>query len=164
MTPEERTILERARVATLATANDDGCPHVVPICYAILETAHSNRDDDSGLRIVSSIDEKPKSSRTLQRVRDIRANPRVALLVDHYREDWSRLAWVQVRGRSRVVSSEPDEDVDTSTSIPTSVHDDGVTVLESKYDQYVDHDLDERPILEIRVDRVLSWGALEEYS
>ncbi|WP_436345888.1 TIGR03668 family PPOX class F420-dependent oxidoreductase [Natronorubrum sp. FCH18a] len=164
MIPEERTVLERARVARLATATEDGTPHVVPICYAILEPAHSNRDDDSGLRIVSAIDEKPKSSRTLQRVRDVQANPRVALLVDQYREDWSRLAWVQVRGRARVVSSDPDGDADASTSVSTSDHDDGVAALESKYEQYGDHDLHDRPILEIRVDRVLSWGALEAYS
>ncbi|WP_440763447.1 TIGR03668 family PPOX class F420-dependent oxidoreductase [Natronorubrum sp. DTA7] len=164
MIPEERTVLERARVARLATATEDGIPHVVPICFAILEPPHSNHDDGSGLRIVSAIDEKPKSSRTLQRVRDVRANPRVALLVDRYSEDWSRLAWVQVRGRARVVSSEPDEDGDASMGVSTGNHGDGVAALESKYEQYGDHDLHDRPILEIRVDRVLSWGALEAYS
>ena len=160
MTPEERTLLERARVAALATADDEGRPHAVPICYALLDLEAADAPTEGGddPRIVSAIDEKPKSSRELRRVRDVRANPFVTLLVDRYSEDWSRLAWVQVRGRARVVSAEPDANADAS-----AVHDAAVDALESKYDQYADHDLDDRPIIEIRVGRTLSWGALEAY-
>lgn len=153
MTPEEQAVLERARVGRLATADADGNPHVIPICYAIVEEA-------GAVRIVSAIDEKPKSTRDLQRVRDIRENPSIALLVDFYDEDWSRLAWVQVRGRARLRSGETDG------------HGTAVSALESRYEQYAsdahnhdhDHDLRNRPILEISVDRTLSWGALEEYA
>ncbi|WP_226480614.1 TIGR03668 family PPOX class F420-dependent oxidoreductase [Natrinema amylolyticum] len=170
MTPEEQAFLERARVGALATVDAEGRPHAVPICFALLEpAAQSDRptptddaidategrsggpDDGSvGIRLVSAIDEKPKSTADLQRVRNIRANPRVTLLVDRYREDWSRLAWVQVRGRARVL--EPD----------ASGHDDAVRALESKYDQYATHALGERPVLSIEIGRTVSWGALED--
>ncbi|NUC74462.1 TIGR03668 family PPOX class F420-dependent oxidoreductase [Haloterrigena sp. SYSU A558-1] len=157
MTPEERAVLERARVASLATADGDGRPHAVPICYAVLEDADgdSASDSDRDLRLVSAIDEKPKSTRDLRRVRDARANPHATVLVDYYSEDWSRLAWVQVRGRATVIEAEDGDN---------TAHGAAVAALESKYDQYADHDLSERAVLEIRVERTLSWGALEEYA
>ena len=157
MTPEERAVLERARVATLATADGDGHPHAVPVCYAVLEDAGGDSTSDSGRdpRLVSAIDEKPKSTRNLRRVRDVRTNPHATALVDYYSEDWSRLAWVQVRGRAAVIEADRGND---------TIHDAAVGALESKYDQYADHDLAERPVLAIRVERTLSWGALEEYA
>ncbi|MCU4974870.1 TIGR03668 family PPOX class F420-dependent oxidoreductase [Halobacteria archaeon AArc-m2/3/4] len=150
MTPEEQAVLECARVGRLATADADGNPHVVPICYALVGTPDKER-------VVSAIDEKPKSTRDLQRVRDIRTNSSVAVLVDFYDEDWSRLAWVQVRGRARVLSS--------GASNETDSHETAVCALESKYEQYASdaHDLRDRAILELDVDRTLSWGALEAY-
>ena len=145
MTPDEQAFLERARVAALATVDDESRPHAVPICFALLE-----RGEPADERaIVSAIDEKPKTTRELRRVRNVRTNPRVTLLADRYREDWTRLAWVQVRGRARVLAPE------------ASMHDAAVDALEAKYDQYADHDLDERPIIAIAVDRTVSWGALE---
>ncbi|WP_222916747.1 pyridoxamine 5'-phosphate oxidase family protein [Natrinema sp. SYSU A 869] len=170
MTPAERAFLERARVAALATVDTEGRPHAVPICFALLEPVDQSErpestddavdatevqsggpdDESDGIRLVSAIDEKPKSTADLQRVRNIRANPRVTLLVDRYREDWSRLAWVQVRGRARIL--EPD----------ASIHTDAVSALESKYEQYTNHDLDERLIVSIEIGRTVSWGALED--
>ncbi|WP_126662304.1 TIGR03668 family PPOX class F420-dependent oxidoreductase [Haloterrigena salifodinae] len=167
MTPEERAVLERARVATLATADGDGRPHAVPICYAVLEgnggdsACDSNRDP----RLVSAIDEKPKLTRDLRRVRDVRSNPHATVLVDYYSEDWSRLAWVQARGRARVVPPDGDAEAgDAERRTDASGHDAAVAALEAKYDQYADHDLSERVVLEIRVERTLSWGALEAYA
>ncbi|WP_226004299.1 TIGR03668 family PPOX class F420-dependent oxidoreductase [Natrinema salinisoli] len=169
MTPEEHAFLERARVGSLATVDDAGRPHAVPICFALLERStpsesadangpvHENSGDGSQTRLVSAIDEKPKSTRELQRVRNIRSNPTVTLLVDRYREEWSRLAWVQVRGRARIL--EPDIAADHPDA---SIRSDGVTALESKYDQYAEHDLESRPLLSIRVGRTVSWGALED--
>ncbi len=83
---------EAARVAHLATVGADGRPHVVPICFAI--------DGDT---LYTAVDEKPKSTRALRRLENIRANPWVEVVVDHYEEDWSRLHWVRLRGRARVV-------------------------------------------------------------
>ncbi|WP_226039411.1 pyridoxamine 5'-phosphate oxidase family protein [Natrinema sp. DC36] len=166
MTPDERAFLERARVGSLATVDEENRPHAVPICFALLErprvaspTDVTNRtassesrsaDDGAAVRIVSAIDEKPKATRDLRRVRNIRTNPQVTVLVDRYREGWSRLAWVQVRGRAGIL--EPD----------ASEHHSAVHALESKYDQYATHDLDERRIVSIYVDRTVSWGALED--
>lgn len=171
MTPDERAFLERARVGSLATVDEENRPHAVPICFALLErprvaspTVVTNQaassesrdadsrsaDDGAAVRIVSAIDEKPKATRDLRRVRNIRTTPQVTVLVDRYRDDWSRLAWVQVRGRARILEPE------------ASGHHSAVHALESKYGQYAAHDLDERPVVSIRVDRTVSWGALED--
>ena len=87
---EEREFIEQHRVARLATADADGRPHVVPIVYALL---------DDHLYFV--IDEKPKKSRrNLKRLRNIAANPQVAIIIDRYEEDWSRLGYLLVQGRA----------------------------------------------------------------
>jgi PPOX class probable F420-dependent enzyme len=154
MSPEERAFLERARVGRLATADGEGRPHVVPVCYALVDPGTDTDVDGDGdadrPRLVSAIDEKPKSTTDLRRVRDVRANPRVAVVVDRYVEEWSRLAWVQVRGRARRLGA------------GDAGHARAVAALEAKYDQYADHTLDERPVLDVGVGRTLSWGALAE--
>ena len=55
---------ENARVARLATVDPDGRPHVVPICFAL-----------EGDVLYTAVDEKPKRTRALQRLRNIEANP-----------------------------------------------------------------------------------------
>src|SRR5882724_8189110 len=92
-TAEAPRFLEDHRVGHLATAGADGDPHVVPVCYAL---------DDAALFFVA--DEKPKRgpARALRRLRNIRENPRAAVVVDDYDEDWTRLAWVLVRGPARI--------------------------------------------------------------
>ena len=136
----ERRYLENARVGRLATADGDGRPHVVPVCFAVAND-----------RIVTPIDEKPQrvAPDELRRSRDIAENPRVALVVDHYTEDWDRLGWVQVRGTAALRT--PTDDC----------HSIGVAALERKYDQYADHELDERPLVRIDPGSVRSWGRLE---
>jgi len=89
-----RALLDERRIAHLATADRGGRPHVVPLCYA--------RD---GERLYFIVDEKPKAAgRTLKRIENIAENPEVALVVDVYDEDWTRLAYLLVRGRAEVVS------------------------------------------------------------
>ena len=93
LTDEQRRFLETERVARFATVDADGQPHVVPICYALI--------DDS---IFFTIDEKPKRTRTgLKRLANIRSHPKVALVVDRYDEDWSKLAWVMIQGDARIL-------------------------------------------------------------
>lgn len=137
----EREYLERSFVGRLATADGEGRPHVVPVCFALVND-----------RIVTPIDEKPKCVRPdeLRRSRDIDENPRVALVVDHYTEEWSRLGWLQIRGTAsrRSPGDEP--------------HAAGVAALEEKYDQYADHDLGARPLIRIEPGSVRSWGRLEQ--
>jgi PPOX class probable F420-dependent enzyme len=87
-----RERVQAARVARLATIDPDGRPHVVPIVFAL--------DGDT---LYSAVDAKPKRSRTLRRIENARARPDVTVLVDHYEDDWSRLWWVRLRGRARVL-------------------------------------------------------------
>jgi PPOX class probable F420-dependent enzyme len=102
-----------ARVGRLATVSGDGLPHVVPICFAL-----------DGDVIVSAVDAKPKSTRALRRLANVRANPKVSVLVDEYDDaDWSRLWWVRADGRARVV--------DTGVE-----HANAVEALRRKYRQY----------------------------
>jgi PPOX class probable F420-dependent enzyme len=95
---EARTRFAAARVARLATADAQGRPHIVPIVFAV-----------SNDTVYSAVDDKPKRTTALKRLANINANPHVALLVDHYEEDWSRLWWVRAEGRARVLGpSEPE--------------------------------------------------------
>jgi amidase len=81
-----------ARVARLATVDREGRPHVVPICFVV-----------DGTTLYTAVDEKPKRTRRLRRLDNIAANPRVEVLIDHYEDDWSKLWWVRLRGRARIV-------------------------------------------------------------
>ncbi|MGH9051200.1 MAG: TIGR03668 family PPOX class F420-dependent oxidoreductase, partial [Acidimicrobiia bacterium] len=99
-------------VGRLATVRPDGTPHLVPICFAIV-----------GDTVVSNVDDKPNTTLRLQRLANIRANPSVTLLVDHYAEEWSQVWWVRVDGNARVVENGPE-------------HDAAVVALRAKYQQY----------------------------
>jgi PPOX class probable F420-dependent enzyme len=89
---EQRARLAAAAVARLATVRADGTPRLVPITFALVE----------GL-VCSVVDEvKPKRSTRLARLDDVRRDPRVALVVDHYEDDWSALWWVRVDGTAEV--------------------------------------------------------------
>jgi len=107
-----RRRVSSARVGRLATVRTDGTPHLVPICFAVV-----------GDTVVSGVDDKPKKTVKLQRLANVRANPAVSLLVDHYDEEWSRVWWVRVDGRARVVEGGPERDA-------------AVTALRAKYEQY----------------------------
>lgn len=94
LSDNERAFAEHRRVARLATADAAGTPHVIPICYALI-----------GNCIYFVIDEKPKRTRHgLRRLRNIAENPRVALVIDEYDEDWSRLAFLLVQGHAATVT------------------------------------------------------------
>jgi len=88
-----------ASVAHLATADSEGSPHVVPVVFAL--------DGDT---IYFAVDQKPKQTRDLKRLRNIAVNPSVAVPVDHYEEDWKALWWVRADGSARVVDPGPDTD------------------------------------------------------
>ena len=91
--------LTNARVARLATTDPDGRPHLVPIVFAL-----------EGDTLYSAVDQKLKRSRRLQRVENARTRPDVTILVDHYDEDWTRLWWIRVRGRARVLDEGAERD------------------------------------------------------
>jgi len=89
---EARARFAAARVARLATVRPDGAPHLVPVVFVL-----------EGDTVWLVVDEKPKRHRRLQRVVNIRAEPRVSLLADSYDEDWNRLWWVRADGHARIV-------------------------------------------------------------
>jgi PPOX class probable F420-dependent enzyme len=96
---EARDRFAAARVARLATADAAGRPHLVPIAFAV-----------AGDTIYSAVDAKPKRTRALRRLANVRENPAVSLLVDHWDEDdWAALWWVRADGRGRVIDSEDPE-------------------------------------------------------
>jgi PPOX class probable F420-dependent enzyme len=142
VTPAERRYLQDARVGRLATADADGRPHAVPVCFALVGDPPA---------IVTPLDEKPKDAdpRGLRRVRDVEANPRVALVVDHYTEEWDRLGWVQVRGTATVVDP------------AAAGHAGAVDALRRTYDQYREHAIGDRPVIRIDPGSVVSWGDLD---
>ena len=76
----------------LFRSNPGGRPHVVPICFVL----------DGGV-LYTAVDEKPKRTRRLQRLRNIESNPQVEVVIDHYDEDWTQLWWVRLRGTARIV-------------------------------------------------------------
>jgi PPOX class probable F420-dependent enzyme len=135
---EHAAFLHRQRSGRLATVDPRGQPHAVPICYALLDGV-----------IYTPIDEKPKSGdpRELRRIRNILANPRVCLVVDHYEdENWTRLAWLQVRGEASLV-----EDAAERAR--------ALAALRGRYRQYHAMALEELPLLRIRPTRLVGWSA-----
>ena len=135
---DTRRFLEAHRVGHLATAGADGAPHVIPVCYAL---------DDDALYFVA--DEKPKRrpARVLRRLENLRENPRAAVVVDDYDEDWTRLAWVLVRGPATIVDD-------------AAAHAGALARLRARYPQYRPMALDDpdaHPIVRIEPIRVVSW-------
>ena len=93
MKPEQaRERFASARVARLASADAAGRPHLVPVVFAV-----------QGDRVYSAVDAKPKRTTALRRLENVRQNPAVALLADHYEEDWSALWWVRAEGSARIL-------------------------------------------------------------
>jgi len=94
LSEEERTFVDQHRVAHLATADAGGAPHVIPVCYALV-----------GDCLYFIVDDKPKRSRhRLKRLRNLAENPRAALVIDEYDDDWRRLAYLLVQGGATLVT------------------------------------------------------------
>ncbi|WP_281274086.1 TIGR03668 family PPOX class F420-dependent oxidoreductase [Sphaerisporangium album] len=131
-----RARMRGARVARLATVGDDGAPHLVPITFAF-----------DGERIVTAVDHKPKKTTDLRRIRNIRANPQVSILVDHYEDDWTRLWWVRADGLAAILERNEER----------------VAALEpliAKYSQYAER-VPEGPVIRIDVLRYAAWSFTE---
>lgn len=121
-----------ARVARLATVGSDGWPHLVPITFAV-----------DGDFLVTAVDQKPKSSRQLRRLRNIAENPQVSVLADHYSDDWAELWWVRADGAAEVL----DED---------SARRQTAAALAAKYEQYRDQP-PAGPVIRITVRSWTGW-------
>jgi PPOX class probable F420-dependent enzyme len=137
MTDWEYKFISEQRVARLATVDASGQPAVIPIVYAF-----------DGVALFTPLDAKPKrvAAIQLQRVRNINANPSVAVIIDSYSEDWRRLAWVHVRGQARIITNGDEYAA-------------GITLLGAKYPQYEHMPLAGRPIIMIEPTGIRSWRA-----
>jgi PPOX class probable F420-dependent enzyme len=137
LSEQQRRFLSRRKVAHLATADRRGTPHVVPVCFAI-----------AGEALYITIDEKPKRADVpLKRLRNIAENSAVAVVVDHYDVDWTRLGWVMLRGRAEILN-EGDE------------HARAQALLRARYPQLNAMQIGSLPVIAVRLERVTSWGNL----
>jgi len=138
LSPRQRDFVAACRVGHLATADAAGAPHVVPVCFAVLEDT-----------LYVTIDAKPKriAGGPLKRLRNIAANPSVAFVADRYDEDWSRLGWVMLRGRAEILDGGAE-------------HDRAQAALRARYAQYRAMDLAALPVIALRIERITAWGDL----
>ena len=133
--------LKKARVARFATLDDKHRPHIVPICFVY-----------DGKLFYTAVDRKPKrvTPERLARLRNIRAVSRIALLIDEYDDDWTRLWYILIRGKAKL--------------IPKSAHREhasAIRKLRAKYTQYAQGMLaDDAPIIRITPERATFWGAI----
>ena len=139
LSAEQLAFVNSQRTGRLATADANGQPHVIPVCYAC---------DGSSFYI--ALDAKPKrvAPRQLKRIRNILENPQVALVIDRYSDDWSRLAYLLVRGSAELIPPGEDE------------HRRAVALLRERYAQYQTMPIHEQPVIGIRPASVVTWGAI----
>ena len=142
----ERAFLADARRAVLATITADGVARLVPICHIL---------DPEDPVLYTPLDDKPKEVAdpyVLARVRDILREPGVSVLVEHWDEDWERLAWLRCHGRASLLDPHGDTADEHRTAVAS---------LRAKYPQYATHRLESRPVIRIDIERATSWGSLD---
>lgn len=139
----EHRLISTWRVARLATVDAQGSSSVVPICFAY-----------DGQHLYSVLDRKPKSvpPDKLQRVRNIRSNPQVSVVLDDYDEDWGSLWYILIKGLAEILHR----------GMPG--HEDALDLLRRKYGQYREMDIDDSPVIRIAPQRVTNWGRLPDPS
>jgi PPOX class probable F420-dependent enzyme len=130
---DARRRFEGATVGRLATADAAGVPHVVAAVFAV-----------EGDQLYVAVDAKPKRGADLKRIRNVRENPRVSFLVDHYEDDWSRLWWARADGTARIVED------DDGMRAP-------IDLLAAKYAQYR-ADRPEGPVIAMTIERLTGWS------
>jgi len=109
---------------------------VLPVTFAVAEG-----------RLWSAIDQKPKRTAEPARVGFLRRDPRAALTVDRYSDDWEDLAWVQALGRVQIVGAGEGGA--------------GLDALVEKYPQYREM-APPGPLLSLEPERWLFWRARQE--
>jgi PPOX class probable F420-dependent enzyme len=136
MEPEEmRRRVATARAGHLATSGPEGRPHLVVFVFAL-----------KGDTLYSAVDQKPKQTTRLQRLRNIERDARVAVLVDRFDDDWSQLWWVRMDGTARILDEGSEE------------RHRALNALRGKYPQYRDQELD-GPVIAVDVERWSGWEA-----
>jgi PPOX class probable F420-dependent enzyme len=137
LTENEKAFIEKLRVARLGTADENGTPYLVPVCYAF--------DNNN---FYTPLDEKPKRvpGTKLRRVRNIEARPEVALLIDQYTDDWSQLGYVLIHGHAELIVSTHER------------HGPAVALLRERYVQYKSMALEQYPLIMIIPRHIIAWG------
>jgi PPOX class probable F420-dependent enzyme len=137
LTEDEAAFVSEQRVARLATADAEGNPHVIPVCYAF-----------DGEHFYTPLDEKPKrvTQDKLRRVRNIKVRPEVALVIDQYDDDWSRLGYILIQGQAELLSPE-------NASYGTAL-----LLLRERYIQYRTMPLEKYEVIAITPGHIVSWG------
>jgi PPOX class probable F420-dependent enzyme len=115
--------------------SEDGRPHLVPIVFAF-----------DGDILYFAVDSKPKRTSNLKRLMNIAANPAVAVLADHYDDDWTKLWWVRVDGTARIVTDEAEAQR-------------AIDLLTQRYWQY-ETERPGGPVVAIHIDRLTGWSAI----
>jgi PPOX class probable F420-dependent enzyme len=134
MEPHEmRRRVGEARVGRIATVTPDDRPHVVPFVFAL--------HDDT---LYSSVDAKPKKGPDLKRIRNIRANPAVQVVVDHYEEPWQPIWWVRLTGSAEILEEGPERKG-------------ALRLLAQKYPEYRDSP-PQGAVIAVRIERWLGWS------
>ena len=142
LTEAQVRFLAEARVARLATADANGRPHAIPVCFAYADLGY----DGENIYIV--LDQKPKTAELtrLRRVRNILANPQAALIADHYDEDWRSLRYILVACLAELLTGHEDEAALA------------VAALREKYRQYREMELDGNPVIKLIPQRFTAWS------
>ena len=133
----QRELLRNQPIARLATSTAGGEPYLVPVTFIVSED-----------EIVVVIDDKPKSDVTLRRVRNIKENSSVAVLLDHYEDDWGELWWVLIRGVGEILQFHDFSDKQ-QLKIPE--------IFREKYHQYKELSFAEKVFISINIEAVSSW-------
>ena len=136
-TDVEVAFIHKLRAARLATADEHGSPHVVPVCYAF-----------DGTCFYIALDEKPKKVEVtqLRRVRNIEARHEASLLIDQYDDDWSQLGYILVHGKAQLLVPEHER------------HGKALILLRQRYIQFRSMALVQYPVILITPDKVTAWG------
>jgi PPOX class probable F420-dependent enzyme len=138
LTTAEQAFVQRQRVARLATADEDGHPTLIPICYAF-----------DGQVFYTPLDEKPKSvtSMQLKRVRNIEARHEAALLIDQYTDDWSQLGYILIHAHAELLFP------------PGEGHTQALRLLQARYVQYRAMKLEQSALIVLTPERITAWGS-----
>ena len=129
-------LIETARVATLGTVRAGGSPHLVPCVFAPSDPV-----------VYIPVDAKPKRTRALARLANLEADPRAVILVQRWDEDWSRLWWVRLDGRARLLHDASEMEAPRR-------------LLLARYEQYTGP-AELHPIIAVDIDSWTAWSATE---
>jgi len=132
--PGLRQRVTEAQVARLATVCPRGLPHIVPITFAI--------DGDT---IVTAVDHKPKTTTSLQRLKNVESHPVASVIIDHYDDDWSHLWWIRADGEARIV-------------VGGDAHEQAVSRLADKYQPYRERP-PRGPVIALTTTHWATWSA-----